>query len=153
MTLPARVMQMAMRILHKLGIGFSTALLVTGIVLLALLLDWLSYSLLAAPHVEAWVVIDILIATIIATPITYLLLRLLQRSHRQQQDLVKALAEVRELKGLLPVCAGCKKVRDDDGYWEQMDVYIHKHTRAEITHGLCPACVDQYYPGLFDKHD
>ncbi|HXH71317.1 MAG TPA: hypothetical protein VNI58_00675 [Mariprofundaceae bacterium] len=144
---------MALRILQKLGIGGATVLLVTGIVLAALLLDWSSTLLLSTPQVEAWMLIDILIASVIATPITYTLLKLLQRSHRQQLELADALAEVRELKGLLPVCAGCKRVRDDDGYWEQIDVYIHKHTRAEITHGLCPACVDRYYPGLFDKRD
>ena len=49
---------------------------------------------------------------------------------------------------LLPICAGCKKIRDDQGYWNQVDVYIRKHTGTEFTHGLCPDCIKKYFPGL-----
>jgi two-component system sensor histidine kinase/response regulator len=55
-------------------------------------------------------------------------------------DLQKAFAEIKTLTGLLPVCAWCKKVRDDSGYWSQIEVYISKHSQAEITHGICPEC-------------
>jgi len=57
-------------------------------------------------------------------------------------------AEVRTLSGLLPICAGCKKIRDDQGYWSQIEVYISKHSEAEFTHGLCPDCAERLYPGL-----
>jgi len=125
-----------------------TALFVAGIALLALTLDWLSSQLLHLPRADQWVLIDLVIASTIATPVTFLLLKQLQRSHQQQRELAMALAEVRELKGLLPLCAGCKKVRDDDGYWQQVEVYIRNHTRAEITHSLCPTCVQLHYPDL-----
>lgn len=128
-----------------------TALFVAGIALLALTLDWLSSQLLHLPRADQWVLIDLVIASTIATPVTFLLLKLLQRSHQQQRELAMALAEVRELKGLLPLCAGCKKVRDDDGYWQQVEVYIRNHTRAEITHSLCPTCVKLHYPELDDS--
>jgi len=49
---------------------------------------------------------------------------------------------------LLAICAGCKKIRDDQGYWNQVDVYIRKHTGTEFTHGLCPDCIKKYFPGL-----
>ena len=56
------------------------------------------------------------------------------------KQLKKALGEIRTLSGLLPVCCKCKSVRDDQGYWEQIDVYIRDHTDAQVSHGLCPSC-------------
>jgi len=61
-------------------------------------------------------------------------------------QLKKALAEIRTLSGLLPVCCNCKRVCDDTGYWEQIDVYIRDHTDAQISHGLCPGCAHTLYP-------
>lgn len=53
--------------------------------------------------------------------------------------------EIKILRGLLPICASCKKIRDDQGYWTQMEVYISKHSEAEFTHGYCPACAQNFY--------
>jgi PAS domain S-box-containing protein len=64
------------------------------------------------------------------------------------QDLQNALANVKSLRGLLPICAGCKKIRDDKNYWHQVDSYISKHSEATFTHGLCPDCVKKWYPEL-----
>ena len=54
-------------------------------------------------------------------------------------------AEVKTLSGLLPICASCKKIRDDKGYWNQIESYIHKHSEAEFSHGICPECMDKIY--------
>lgn len=56
------------------------------------------------------------------------------------RNLSELLANVRELEGLLPMCAWCKKVRDDQGYWQQIETYISAHTKADWTHGICPDC-------------
>jgi PAS domain S-box-containing protein len=64
------------------------------------------------------------------------------------QDLQKSLANVKALSGLLPICAGCKKIRDDQGYWSQVESYVQKHSEATFTHGLCPDCIKKYYPEL-----
>lgn len=64
------------------------------------------------------------------------------------RQLRKALAELRTLHGLLPVCVNCKRVRDDDGYWEQIDLYIRDHTDAEVSHSICPPCTQALYPEL-----
>ena len=64
------------------------------------------------------------------------------------QDLQDALAKVRTLSGLLPICAHCKKVRDDEGYWTRIESYISAHTRAEFSHGICPDCVGQVFPEM-----
>ena len=62
------------------------------------------------------------------------------------QELQEALANVRTLRGLVPICAGCKKIRDDKGYWQQVEVYVREHSEAEFSHGLCPECVKTYFP-------
>jgi DNA-binding NtrC family response regulator len=64
------------------------------------------------------------------------------------RQLRKALAELRTLSGLLPVCVNCKRVRDDQGYWEQIDLYIREHTDAEVSHSICPPCTQALYPEL-----
>ncbi len=66
-------------------------------------------------------------------------------------ELQKALSEVKTLSGLLPFCASCKKVRDDKGYWKQVETYIHQHTNARVSHGICPDCAKILYPDLFEN--
>ena len=61
-------------------------------------------------------------------------------------NLKMALDEVKTLRGILPLCSFCKKVRDDKGYWEQVDVYIRKYSQADISHSICPECEKKYYP-------
>jgi two-component system, cell cycle sensor histidine kinase and response regulator CckA len=62
------------------------------------------------------------------------------------EDLTEALAHAKTLRGLLPICASCKRIRDDHGYWEQVEVYIQKHSDAGFTHGICPECAGRFYP-------
>jgi hypothetical protein len=64
-------------------------------------------------------------------------------------SLQEALAQVKTLSGLLPMCASCKKIRDDQGYWRQVEEYIAAHTEAEFTHGICPECAARLYPQLY----
>ncbi|HUT85105.1 MAG TPA: hypothetical protein VMX95_10680 [Thermodesulfobacteriota bacterium] len=49
------------------------------------------------------------------------------------------------MRGLLPICASCKKVRDDTGHWQQIEAYVSDHSEAEFSHGLCPGCAKKYY--------
>jgi hypothetical protein len=63
-------------------------------------------------------------------------------------DLREALANVKSLSGLLPICAACKKIRDDQGYWSQVESYIQKHSEAKFTHGMCPDCIKKFYADL-----
>ena len=62
------------------------------------------------------------------------------------RSLQAALQEVRTLAGLLPICAHCKKIRDDDGYWTQIEEYLRVRTAADFTHGICPDCARRYFP-------
>ncbi len=63
-------------------------------------------------------------------------------------ELQEALAKVKTLSGLLPICSSCKKIRDDQGYWHQVEKYILEFSDAELTHGLCPDCLDKLYAEL-----
>lgn len=67
-------------------------------------------------------------------------------------ELQGALGDVKTLTGLLPICAGCKKIRDGQGAWHQLEVYIRDRTGAEFSHGMCPACTVKWYPGI-DAHE
>src|SRR6185503_10306114 len=70
---------------------------------------------------------------------------------RLNEELQAALAKVKILSGLLPICASCKKIRDDGGYWQQVEVYISEHSEAEFTHGLCPDCLLKLYPDFYHE--
>lgn len=65
---------------------------------------------------------------------------------KRNAELEDALSKIKTLSGLLPICASCKKIRDDGGYWHQVESYIQDHSHAEFSHGLCPECVAKYYP-------
>jgi PAS domain S-box-containing protein len=69
------------------------------------------------------------------------------------RELQDALASVKTLSGMLPICASCKKIRDDAGYWTQVEAYLMKHTDAHFSHGLCPDCAETLYPEIFGKKD
>jgi PAS domain S-box-containing protein len=71
-----------------------------------------------------------------------------QEREKLTGELKAALANVKSLSGLLPICAGCKKIRDDQGYWSQVECYVQEHSEAKFTHGLCPDCVKKWYPEL-----
>jgi hypothetical protein len=72
----------------------------------------------------------------------------IEKELREERDkLQEALAKINTLSGLLPICSHCKKIRDDQGYWNKMEAYIHKHSEAKLSHGICPDCAEKYYPG------
>ncbi len=69
-----------------------------------------------------------------------------------QKELEEALNNVKKLSGLLPICSHCKKIRDDKGYWNQIESYIHEHSEAVFSHGICQECAKKHYPDL-DLYD
>jgi len=82
--------------------------------------------------------------------IHYAIHRKQEQQEREQliSQLQDALAQVRQLHGLLPICASCKKIREDSGYWRQIEEYIRDHSEAQFTHGICPECSQIYFPGI-----
>jgi len=65
--------------------------------------------------------------------------------------LAEALKDIKTLSGLLPICANCKSVRHDDGYWKKIEAYMEEHSEARFSHGICPDCVETLYPGMLRK--
>ncbi len=74
---------------------------------------------------------------------------LLCKTEKINLELQKSLIENKELSGLLPICASCKKIRNDDGYWEQIEGYIRDHSKADFSHGICPDCATKLYPDFY----
>jgi HAMP domain-containing protein len=75
-----------------------------------------------------------------------------QRVKERTRDLETALSEIKTLRGIIPICSHCKKIRDDDGYWNQLETYIRDHSEAQLSHGICRECAKKYYPDL-DLYD
>ncbi len=101
------------------------------------------------------IVLSVLLPGTISPLIANAFFRLLAQVDQAQREkeavileLEKALANVKRLSGLLPICASCKKIRDDDGYWHQVEVYIRSHTEADFSHSICPDCTQKLYPTL-----
>lgn len=77
-----------------------------------------------------------------------------KRAQKERERLIgelqEALAHVKQLSGLLPICASCKRIRDDQGYWQQLEKYLDDHAEVQFTHGLCPHCAHKLYPDLYN---
>ena len=69
-----------------------------------------------------------------------------QERERLLSELKEAVSAVKTLKGLIPICASCKNIRDDEGYWKQIEFYLCEHSELEFTHGICPSCLERLYP-------
>jgi hypothetical protein len=93
----------------------------------------------------------------IITLILMVYYRRLRKAEKDKQhtieQLQQALSEIKTLRGMLPMCSSCKKIRNDDGYWEHVEAYITKHTSTEFSHGICPECMEKLYPNLSKKKD
>ena len=69
----------------------------------------------------------------------------------KNRDLEQALREVKVLRGFIPICASCKKIRNDKGYWQQIEAYIQERSEALFSHGICKECLKKLYPDFADK--
>ncbi|MEA3246227.1 MAG: hypothetical protein U9Q74_08720 [Gemmatimonadota bacterium] len=116
-------------------------------------------TFLARTERSSTIIATALVATLLALLLSGALLvndlRALERADARQRELVTsleaALAEVRTLRGILPICSGCKRIRDDAGSWRDVEVYVSSHTDAEFSHGLCEACSKRLYPEFADS--
>ncbi len=111
------------------------------------------FALLWQPEAnEMWKVIFnrvIAIYAIWVTAVLGLKRKKIEQSREQAvREREKAMEDLRILRGFLPICASCKKIRDDKGYWTQIEQYIKDHSEAEFSHGICPECAQKLYPEL-----
>ncbi|MCX7825805.1 MAG: hypothetical protein N2689_09635 [Verrucomicrobiae bacterium] len=94
----------------------------------------------------------VLLASLFAVAYAITKISLLLRAEQAAaEQLRQTLSEVKTLKGLLPICAHCKKVRNEKGYWQQVEIYIREHTGATFSHGICEECQRKHYPELADS--
>jgi C4-dicarboxylate-specific signal transduction histidine kinase len=77
---------------------------------------------------------------------SFLMLMESETMRETAEKLLKLKEEVKTLSGIVPICASCKKIRDDKGYWDRVETYVAKHTEAKFSHGLCPDCAKKLYP-------
>ncbi len=76
------------------------------------------------------------------------IIRLERQLESKISELKDALSQVKQLKRFLPICSHCKKIRNDDGYWQAVEGYIHEHTSTVFSHSICPECANDHYPGM-----
>jgi hypothetical protein len=76
---------------------------------------------------------------------------LLAKERETAQALRDALSQIKTLSGLIPICASCKKIRDDKGYWNQLEAFIQEHSEAEFSHGICPDCMKKLYGVVLEE--
>jgi hypothetical protein len=113
--------------------------------------DYLAGKVFGQLFVETWNALIRLASFFI---VAFLVARLradIDERNKLIAELQEALENVKTLGGLLPICAWCKNIRDDQGYWKKVETYIAEHSTAEFTHGICPECAKKLYPKLSDK--
>lgn len=79
------------------------------------------------------------------------ILILIHSLRMKHQELKEALEEIKTLKGIIPICMTCKKIRDDNGYWNQLETYISEYSEAKFSHGICPECLEERRPEIYER--
>ena len=125
--------------------GFSLAIQHAGQTLGVVTMD----EILFVEHKRHYLNLALAMAPVLALVISNV--RNFQAKERLIFELQEAFSKVKTLSGLLPICANCKKIRDDSGYWNRIEAYIAEHADVQFTHGICPECVSKLYPDLFDQ--
>ena len=99
-----------------------------------------------------WAALVVLFAVALgALAVSWRVRTLRRRTVELQEKVAEAAADVKVLSGLLPICSSCKRIRSDEGYWEQIEAYIREHSEADFTHGVCPECMVELFPNVADK--
>jgi hypothetical protein len=140
------------RLIGRYGIAGTTAFAIGLTVMASVILTYtILIGLMTAPRVDVGITLAVLCPLVITPPIFYVVLKLIEQLNLSNSELQTALEEVKVLSGLLPICASCKKIRDDQGYWQQIENYISYHTDAEFTHSHCPDCIEKLYGDILRK--
>ena len=112
---------------------------------------------LSPPGGELWKVIANRLLSLYAIWVTAILSLQRKKAEGEREkvidDLREANSKIKILSGLLPICASCKKIRDDKGYWNRIETYIHDHSEAEFSHGICPDCAKKLYPEYYKEKE
>ena len=126
--------------------GFSLAIQHAGQTLGVVAMD----EILFVEHKRHYLNLALAMAPVLALVISNV--RNFQAKERLIFELQEAFSKVKTLSGLLPICANCKKIRDDSGYWNRIESYIGEHADVQFSHGICPECAKTLYPELYDEN-
>ena len=141
--------------------GFFLVFVCTLVYFLAGRLDLLERFVAFSMVHEAYE-LDELVTTAVALALcmiffSYRRLAEARRAHSELEarntDLEKAMEEIRQLRGIIPICSYCKNVRSDDGFWQKVELYVESHSQAEFSHGICPDCLRKYYPDFQNEEE
>jgi len=151
---PANLLRNA---LHRHGVIKSTIAVSLVCIVSSMIIPWLWWSMINPELVRFGIMTGVICSSILAPPLMYALSNLSSELDRSEEavrhtheQLQGTLDNARELSGMLRICASCKKVRDDKGYWSQVEIYLHDHSRAAFSHSICPSCYARHYPELLE---
>lgn len=145
---------MLRKIYNRLGMVWANVVLTAVSILFSISGTFLMLSFLDAseeafgPGLTIAAIMPLIIAPLMSSIPLRLLFQLDQAEQEKAQlvnELQESIANIKTLKGLIPICASCKKIRDDEGYWQHLEVYIHEHSDAVLSHGYCPECAQELY--------
>lgn len=128
---------------HSTGVNAIPLVAVMNIVLFMLCISWIAYHFETTRSETERALLDDIDERI----------KTEHELEKTVEELKQASSEVKTLSGLLPICSSCKKIRDDRGYWTQIESYVKRHSNAEFSHGICPDCAKKYYPDLMDDNE
>ncbi len=152
----AFIMTLHFRRIH-LQYGYNWMLSLGFIVMSLVVVLRLVYTIVAAGSADTLMGEDLLqgvfLMTTFAAGLFISIGLLVLNVQRTERDLEGSTAEVKTLQGIIPICVSCKRIRDDDGFWNAVDTYVEQHTDAEFSHGLCPECMDRLYPDYVPKEE
>lgn len=142
-------------IIVRIGLIASTLIFSLLSITASVLVSLVLYRFWNIEPISDYILLSVIIPAMVAPPIIYFYGKLVieitktEGLLREQTTLLEnALAEVKQLSGLLPICASCKDIRDDKGYWNAIERYISQRSDATFTHGLCPDCATRLYPNI-----
>lgn len=142
-------------LLRRYGIIMSTLLLSCACIITSVLITVILGVIIQPPDFRFTLAVAVVCPSIIAPVVIFSYSKLSEELDKSRTSLKKlnselqsALDEIRKLNGLLPICASCKKIRDDKGYWSQIESYIMEHANVQFSHGICPDCAEKLYPDI-----
>lgn len=136
---------LAYRVAERYGIRTAVAFQTVMICTIAVAVTAVTLNLFGVEQQGVSLALSFLCPAVIAPPVTWSFLQTHSRMVEKSRELTAALAQVQELNELLPICCSCKKIRDDDGYWDHVESYISRHSRTRFSHGICPECTEREY--------
>lgn len=131
------------RHIEKSGIVVVTAYFTLISILVSDIITYLFHIALNVADPTIGLMLATLCSLLIAPPMSFVILRLVDQLRQANVELTSAREEVKTLASLLPMCAWCKEIRDDQGYWNSLETYLAEHMNTEVTHSICPKCRDK----------